>query len=213
MNKKFIALVLCLGMALSVSACSHEHSYGEWITDKAATCVEAGEKSRICKCGEKETAAIEPTGHQFNEGEIIVPASCVSEGTIEKKCSVCGATETETIPAVDPVMSTDYVNIDGIYINDSYENKNHEGKKLVYVFATVHTSKENLSFSSVGSVIKINDVNEYISDHYHKTCLNAPNYYYGAYIKDVNVGDEFKIVYTFMIPEGELAPDRVVTIR
>ena len=38
-----------------------DHTFGEWITDKAATETEKGSKHRECACGEKETKAIPQT--------------------------------------------------------------------------------------------------------------------------------------------------------
>ncbi|MCQ2436205.1 MAG: hypothetical protein MJ101_04800, partial [Clostridia bacterium] len=58
------ALLLLVCMAVFTScALGHTHSFGEWTTVKAATCVEAGEQERLCSCGEKQTQAIPATGH------------------------------------------------------------------------------------------------------------------------------------------------------
>ncbi len=58
------ALVLCGGLLLT--ACGHQHSFSEWMVDKAATCTEPGLEKRICKCGEEETRTINALGHNMS---------------------------------------------------------------------------------------------------------------------------------------------------
>lgn len=44
------------------------HSFGEWKTEKKATCTEEGKSIRSCACGEKESKMIAATGHSFTDG-------------------------------------------------------------------------------------------------------------------------------------------------
>ncbi|MBQ7391127.1 MAG: hypothetical protein IJV73_00425, partial [Clostridia bacterium] len=82
-----------------IKQCS-EHTYGEWIVEKAANCEEPGEEARTCSvCGVSETRDIPVNGeHIFGEWRVTVEASC-KDGEQKRECSVCGATETESIPA------------------------------------------------------------------------------------------------------------------
>ena len=71
-----------------------------------------------CLCGEKgtETFAVgQASGeHQWNEGEVTVPASHTAPGNRHYSCTVCGASYDEPIPA-----SGDHV-FDQEIVNDSY---------------------------------------------------------------------------------------------
>lgn len=59
------------------------HEFGDWISEKNATCTEAGKGIRTCSaCGETETKEISPEGHAW------VEATCAEP----KTCTACGAT-------------------------------------------------------------------------------------------------------------------------
>ena len=63
------AFAVC-GLAV-LSACDkpeHTHSFGEWTTVTAPTCIEEGKMERICSCGEKESEEIEALGHDYVKG-------------------------------------------------------------------------------------------------------------------------------------------------
>ena len=67
------------------------HSYGEWMTAKAATCAEAGLKERSCiNCEDKQTEEIPAAGHSWNKDYTVdQPATCQAEGSQSIHCSVC----------------------------------------------------------------------------------------------------------------------------
>ena len=90
--------LIILVVAVFMTACGHEHSFGEWSTVKEATCTEEGIRERSCKCGEKETESIAPSGHSFGEWKAVREATCTEEGVRERSCK-CGEKESETIPA------------------------------------------------------------------------------------------------------------------
>ena len=64
-----------------MTACGHEHAYGEWVTVKAPTCTDTGMQERTCECGQKETGVLSATGHKAG-----ADATC----TEACKCTVCG---------------------------------------------------------------------------------------------------------------------------
>ena len=107
------------------------HSFGEWGTDRPATCTEPGEESQVCSvCGYEAVNPIEPTGHVWGSllsdgsGHWRECSSCGTKGlksdhsfgswatvrgsTVdvpgleERSCSVCGYREQREIPAIDP---------------------------------------------------------------------------------------------------------------
>ena len=77
----------------------HEHSFGEWVVTKAATCTEKGVETRTCACGETETREIKATGHKFGAWTVTKAPTCTAKGVETRKCSVCGKTETRDVKA------------------------------------------------------------------------------------------------------------------
>ena len=116
----------------------------------------------------------------------------------------CGASKSSS--AAENVMSTDHVSIDGVYVNNGYEND--DGYKLLYLFYT-YTPSTNDQVDSKDTKIKFGDGNEYTSEHLSGTCDYVPNYYYSSYLEDVLSGNEFKIVETFKINPNDLEDESV----
>ena len=46
----------------------HSHTWSKWEIVKGATCLETGEKERVCDCGERETQRISAVGHKYVDG-------------------------------------------------------------------------------------------------------------------------------------------------
>ena len=77
------------------------HTWSEdYVVDKAATCTEAGEKSKHCTaCDAKEDVQEIPAlGHDF-VSKVTKKATCTADGTLTYTCSRCNETKTETIKA------------------------------------------------------------------------------------------------------------------
>lgn len=55
-----ISVLLCI-----LTACGHEHIWGEWKILKEATCTEEGVKERTCECGKTENVTITKTSHSW----------------------------------------------------------------------------------------------------------------------------------------------------
>ena len=106
---------------------------------------------------------------------------------------------------------SDHMQIDGLFIDESYIDKDNDSLAMVYLFYTVFTNDENLEVDSKGSELTINSTNTYTSEHYPKACPYMENYYYSDYLKDVYIGDSVKVVETFKIPKGDLAAGRTIT--
>ena len=75
---------------------SHTHSFSEWKTIKAATCIAEGSEERVCACGKKEIASVSKIAHLFGEWETVKASTCTSDGS-EKRVCACGETETRTV--------------------------------------------------------------------------------------------------------------------
>lgn len=66
----------------------HSHAWSDWKQTKAPTCGAAGEETRTCSCGAKESRSVAATGnHSWNE----TAPTCTTAGS--KTCKVCGKQE------------------------------------------------------------------------------------------------------------------------
>ncbi|MBE5851834.1 MAG: SH3 domain-containing protein [Lachnospiraceae bacterium] len=70
----------------------HEHVFTETIT-KEATCLEAGEKTLACECGESSVEEVPATGHDFSNYVSNEDATYEANGTETATCA-CGETDT-----------------------------------------------------------------------------------------------------------------------
>ncbi len=97
--------LLCVCLVFACGACNPtvqdcvEHSYGEWKTDVAATCVKAGTEYRECSvCGRKETKVVAALGHDVDrEHGVTTKPTCTEDGSIVYSCSRCDYTETTVL--------------------------------------------------------------------------------------------------------------------
>ena len=75
------------------------HTFGDWVITKNATCVAEGSKKRTCTvCGVEEVETIPATGvHTYGEWQVTKQATCTADGTKTKTCTGCGATQSQVI--------------------------------------------------------------------------------------------------------------------
>ncbi len=69
------------------------HSYGEWKTEKEATCLDNGKEIRVCSCGEEESRKTPLKAHTYGEWKTEKEATCSDYGEEVRACS-CGKQET-----------------------------------------------------------------------------------------------------------------------
>lgn len=78
----------------------HKHSYATSFVEP--TCTDNGYTIYSCSCGESYTGDyVASTGHSYGEWIVVKEATTNSEGEETRTCSLCGETETRTIPKLD----------------------------------------------------------------------------------------------------------------
>ena len=76
----------------------HTHSYD--INTVAPTCTTMGYTEYTCSCGHSyRDAYVEPSRHNWSDGEITIEATCTDEGLMTYTCQDCGTTKTAIIEA------------------------------------------------------------------------------------------------------------------
>ncbi len=99
--KKLVAIVLLLlALVCLLVACGedHTHCFGEWMQVIAPTCTKAGEQTRSCACGEKETQSVDTLPHTWGEWSVLLAPTCANEGESVRTCT-CGAKDKKAIAA------------------------------------------------------------------------------------------------------------------
>ena len=75
------------------------HTFGEWQTVTAATCLHGGEMKRECEaCGASETEYTDKLEHEYGETIVVTPSTCLEEGEGVRYCVNCGGSITERLP-------------------------------------------------------------------------------------------------------------------
>ena len=120
-----------------------------------------------------------------------------------------GGNEEETTVAA-ATNKNDVIEVEGIYVDNSYVDSDSDALKMVYVFVNINATASNLKADSKYTKMTINGANTYDSDFYKDSCTYAPSYYYSSFIEDVYVGDSFKLALTFKVPEGDLKDSKEI---
>lgn len=125
--------------------------------------------------------------------------------------TVAETTEKVTEPIVETTEAAVTVSgesahckIDGIYVDNGFEDADHPNMKMVYVCYSVFTNDQNLSVSSKYSELTFESGNTYSSETYFKSCCDwIPSYYSSDYLEDIYMGESLKVVSTFKVPMAE----------
>jgi len=107
------------------------------------------------------------------------------------------------------ILKSDHFKVDGIYVDESYDDNE---LALVYLFYTVDAVDENFELSSYNTKIKINDKNTYDAVIDNNFIPVYTNYYYGSVVKKIYVGKSYKMCSTFKVAKGDLNDSKSVTL-
>ena len=95
-------------------AATGNHTYGEWVVEEEATCLEDGLKHKECtECGEVAVEVLPATGHKFENYVSDNNATCAKDGTKTAKCESCNELNT-----IDDVGSATGIHEYGAWIVD-----------------------------------------------------------------------------------------------
>ena len=100
-----IAALVCVAAVavLTFSACSstHTHSYTNMSVLQVATCNEVGVLCAACDCGDTQIREMPKTAHTEGEWRPLYEATCITKGSQQLFCSVCGEVmKIEQVPAL-----------------------------------------------------------------------------------------------------------------
>ncbi len=126
--------------AYAVNAECAEHTYGDWITDTAATCTKDGAKHRACKkCGTVENGVIEKLGHNYSaEWTVDKPADCKNSGEKSRHCTRCDArTDIKSIPSTGKHTYGDWQTVRAATCTE-------EGERIRYCLGGCGTSEKEV---------------------------------------------------------------------
>jgi len=88
--KRLILFLICAIFSLFLlTACGHEHEFGEWEIKTDATCTTTGDKVRTCECGHTESGIIPKLGHTVTVVAPVAPTCNQKGSTAGTYCSVC----------------------------------------------------------------------------------------------------------------------------
>ena len=107
------------------------------------------------------------------------------------------------------ILESTHFKIDGIYVDESYQDEN---LGLLYLFYTINAGDENLELASVSTEVKVNDKNSYDATVLSSFIPKYTNYYYGTVIKKIYVGKSYKICSTFKVAKGDLEGSKIITL-
>ena len=109
----------------------HEHTYTSVVT-KQPTCKATGVRTYTCTtCGAKKTETINKLAHSYKQ--YVTPATTSADGSITKKCTVCGysSSKSKIYKITSVSLSSTVFTYSGNNITPSVTVKNSKNNKLV----------------------------------------------------------------------------------
>ena len=83
-----------------------DHSFGDWHTAVAATCITNGTERRDCQyCDHSESRETELGDHCFDSWQVTAQPTCTVDGQEQRTCTLCAHVETRAISAAGHTMT------------------------------------------------------------------------------------------------------------
>ena len=191
---------------------SHMHTWGEWVTTKAATCAEEGSQTRTCSgCNQTQTQTIakDLTAHKYVV-DSVVAATYDAQGYTVYKCTLCGNTYKGDYTPKLTYGSLSNATITGV--NDSYVYTGSGISPVVTVTLNGTTLKQGTDFKAtytnninVGTAtITITGMNNYNGSSNYKTYKITAAPISGAAVSGINS--------SYSYTGSELKPTPTVTL-
>ena len=143
----------------------HQHTFGEWVTYRAATCMEKGEERRYCTCNAYQTREIkiDPQNHDLSHHDAKSP-TCTSAGWKEyDKCSRCSYTTFVEIPALGHSYSDVWSKNDDYHWHAATCGHDVSADKAEHLYGDWITDRE-ADYSSAGSKHRLCSVCLYVQN-------------------------------------------------
>lgn len=171
---------------------SHKHKYSGKVT-KSATCGAKGIETFTCSCGDYYTKDIAATNkHSWGDWKVVKEPTTTAEGSSQRKCSNCSATESKNIDKVVSTAKENYYtglkfigiehkntnyNIDGMNFFDKLYGKDNGGQIGDVVTYEIQTSNgkpvdirineaQNCTYEITGNILKITFAKLRVWEHY-----------------------------------------------
>lgn len=126
-----------------------------------------------------------------------------------------GASETVSQTSTfEPIVISDQLQIDGIFVNDAYQDKKNPSMTEIVLCYTLSSTGKNYDFVGNKTNLTFVSGNSYDASHNGgNECLYFGSYYHGStYLKTVYYGDQFHVVDIIRVPKGELQAGRQIAL-
>ena len=96
-----------LRAAVGLEQLKRNHKYSEWKTEREATCLKPGIKTRKCPCGENEIQELPTTMHSWSAWTLVNEPTQQKEGLEERICRNCFSVEKRAVEKLPEEPTTE----------------------------------------------------------------------------------------------------------
>nr|MBR4281788.1 peptidoglycan-binding protein [Clostridia bacterium] len=113
---------------------------------------------------------------------------------------------------VEPIILAENAQIDGIFVNEGYVDKDRKSMTEILVCYTFTAGSKGIGVNGNKSVLAFSSGNTYRASHRLNSCISFGNYYSGSNYESAVFGDKLHIVDTFVVPKAELTFGGTITL-
>lgn len=114
MKNKILSYSILVATLAGLAACGnkkeppHEHAFENYTVTTQPTCVNPGEETGTCSCGETDTRPVDALDHDWDAGTMTTPVTCDSDGVKTFFCNRCQTSKQETITKLGHKKEADW---------------------------------------------------------------------------------------------------------